>query len=166
MTFMKDKQSESRPARFAEEYGFWPKEEEGVPSQSYAIHFGGGGSGGSMTKAEMEKLEAAFVTPRAGAVVTGEFEIPVGKLCVTEFSMPRDAIEDLLPRKRSWLEKKLMKGWRVFAAYFRLSQTAICEESIGKGEHTDYHDYPDSIIPEPFHGYRHTCKHCGKTFYI
>lgn len=51
-------------------------------------------------------------------------------------------------------------------AYFRLSETQICEQSKGRGEYDDYHDYPDDVenwdYPPFFH--QMTCKRCGKKF--
>lgn len=56
--------------------------------------------------------------------------------------------------------------WQRFLAYFRLSPTAVCEMSVGRDLNDDYHDYPDAVIPEPWHGYTHTCARCGKPFTI
>jgi hypothetical protein len=56
--------------------------------------------------------------------------------------------------------------WRRFLAYFRLSQTAICEESRGRGEYDDFHDYPDGTTGLPWHLMPLKCRHCGKTFRI
>jgi hypothetical protein len=50
-------------------------------------------------------------------------------------------------------------------ARFRLSSVAVCKMSRDKGL-TDYHDYPDSTTPEPWHFYTHTCRRCGKHFTI
>lgn len=50
-----------------------------------------------------------------------------------------------------------------FLAFFRLNQSAICELSTSG---RDYHDYPDSVVGEPWHMYTHTCKHCNKEFTI
>jgi hypothetical protein len=55
--------------------------------------------------------------------------------------------------------------WRKILARFRLSLAAVCEESAGLGA-VDYHDYPDSTVGEPWHFYTHTCKRCGKKFFI
>jgi hypothetical protein len=56
--------------------------------------------------------------------------------------------------------------WRRFLAWTRWSKIAVCEMSVGRGMHDDYHDYPDSVIGAPLHEYEHICKRCGKTFYI
>ena len=53
-----------------------------------------------------------------------------------------------------------------FLARFRLSQRAICQQSVGLGPHDDYHDYPDSVDGEPWHFVAMRCKFCGKEFYI
>ena len=55
--------------------------------------------------------------------------------------------------------------WMVFLAFFRLSESAVCEMSKGHGLH-DYHDYPDDIHGEPWHFTTLTCKRCGKDFTI
>lgn len=60
----------------------------------------------------------------------------------------------------------MRKFWQRLLASLRLSDTAICEESRGRDLHNDYHDYPDSTTPEPWHGYTHTCARCGKAFTI
>jgi hypothetical protein len=52
-----------------------------------------------------------------------------------------------------------------FQARFHLSLEAVCQKSRGLGL-VDYHDYPDSIVGEPWHFYTHTCKRCGKDFTI
>lgn len=56
--------------------------------------------------------------------------------------------------------------WLLFLARFRLSKKAICAMSVGRGEYDDFHDYPDSTIPEPWHFYLHKCCRCGKEFRI
>jgi hypothetical protein len=65
--------------------------------------------------------------------------------------------------KFSCLAKYGMLSVRWFLAYFRLNNSAICEMSKGAD---DYHDYPDSKEPYPWHGYMHTCARCGKRFTI
>lgn len=55
---------------------------------------------------------------------------------------------------------------RRILAMLRLSQRAICEESAGRGEYDDFHDYQDDVIGVPVHGLTLTCKHCGKGFKI
>lgn len=57
--------------------------------------------------------------------------------------------------------------WLWFLARFRLSESAICEMSKGRGLHNDFHDYPDSTNGGiPWHFYEHECKRCGKKFTI
>jgi hypothetical protein len=60
----------------------------------------------------------------------------------------------------------MRKYWRRFLAYWRLSLKAVCEESRDRGPWDDFHDYPDSTIGYPWHMHSHTCKRCGKSFYI
>lgn len=55
--------------------------------------------------------------------------------------------------------------YRWFLARFRLNLDLVCELSQGKGL-VDFHDYPDSTVPEPLHFYTHTCARCGKRFTI
>lgn len=57
----------------------------------------------------------------------------------------------------------MRRVWTVLLAWTRLSKPAICEASKGQ---VDFHDYPDSIIKEPMHGYLYTCERCGKKFEI
>jgi len=59
----------------------------------------------------------------------------------------------------------LRKKWRRFLAYFRLSESAICEESRGMGM-IDFHDYHDDIDGYPDHFCKLKCKRCGKEFTI
>lgn len=59
----------------------------------------------------------------------------------------------------------IKRCWRRFLAIFRLSQSAICEESAGLGMF-DYHDYPDSERGEPDHFVTLKCRYCGKRFII
>ena len=58
------------------------------------------------------------------------------------------------------------KMWRRFLAYTRLSKRAVCEESVGRGEYDDFHDYPDSPDGYPAHFELLHCKRCGKGFRI
>ncbi len=58
-----------------------------------------------------------------------------------------------------------MRLWRLFLAFFRLSNTAICEMSVGRAEWNDFHDYPDGG-QSPWHFYTYHCKRCGKRFTI
>lgn len=59
----------------------------------------------------------------------------------------------------------MMRLWLWFLARFRLSESAVCEASKGKGL-IDYHDYPDGTTGRPWHFFEHTCKRCGKKFTI
>lgn len=61
--------------------------------------------------------------------------------------------------------KPMPNLYKLFLAFFHLSNTAVCEMSTGKGL-ADYHDYADSTTPEPWHDYEHTCSRCGKRFTI
>lgn len=54
---------------------------------------------------------------------------------------------------------------RWFLAFFRLNKRLVCELSRDCG-YVDYHDYPDSLVGEPWHFVLHTCKRCGKEFTI
>jgi hypothetical protein len=56
--------------------------------------------------------------------------------------------------------------WLWFLARFRLSQSAVCTMSQGRGFADDYHDYPDSEQGLPLHFVTLTCKRCGKKFTI
>lgn len=55
--------------------------------------------------------------------------------------------------------------WMWFLARFRLSESAVCEMSKGKGL-IDYHDYPDSAEGIPIHFCTLKCQRCGKDFTI
>lgn len=55
--------------------------------------------------------------------------------------------------------------WQWFRARVLRRADAVCLMSVGKGM-ADYHDYPDSTTPEPWHFFEHTCKRCGKKFGI
>jgi hypothetical protein len=59
-----------------------------------------------------------------------------------------------------------MRLWKWFLARFRLSPSAVCEMSVGRGVADDFHDYPDSVAGTPDHFSILTCKRCGKTFTI
>jgi hypothetical protein len=54
--------------------------------------------------------------------------------------------------------------WNWFLARFRLSESAICEMSKGRGLHDDFHDYEDDLVGAPFHFVEMECKRCGKKF--
>lgn len=56
--------------------------------------------------------------------------------------------------------------YRWFLARFRLNLRVVCEESVGRGPHEDFHDYPDDEIGDPMHFAEMRCKRCGKVFYI
>lgn len=56
--------------------------------------------------------------------------------------------------------------WLWFLARFRLSKSAVCEMSRGRGLHNDYHDYPDSVDGQPDHFVILMCRRCGKSFTI
>ena len=56
--------------------------------------------------------------------------------------------------------------WLLFLARFRLSESAVCEMSKGRGLHDDYHDYGDSEEGRPWHFHTYKCKRCGKEFII
>jgi hypothetical protein len=60
----------------------------------------------------------------------------------------------------------LRRLWLWFLARFRLSDSAVCEMSRGRGLHDDYHDYPDDEYGEPAHFVTLRCKRCGKEFTI
>ena len=59
----------------------------------------------------------------------------------------------------------MYRFWRKFLAFFRLSLSAVCEESRGMCL-VDFHDYQDGILKKPWHFYIHTCRRCGKQFSI
>ena len=61
--------------------------------------------------------------------------------------------------------------WRRFLAFYRLSNSAVCQESVGHDGHHDYHDYTDSVEYHEdnlgaVHFYEYTCRSCVKRFYI
>lgn len=60
----------------------------------------------------------------------------------------------------------IYKLWRKLLATFRLSESAICEMSVGLPPHNDYHDYGDDVGGMPWHFCEMTCKRCDKKFYI
>jgi hypothetical protein len=60
-----------------------------------------------------------------------------------------------------------MRLWKWFLARFRLSASAVCEMSVGRGPHEDFHDYEDDEShPYPSHFIPYHCSRCGKEFYI
>lgn len=56
-------------------------------------------------------------------------------------------------------------GWMFHLARLRLSLSAVCIMSRNKGI-IDFHDYPDSTTPQPWHFSTHICKRCGKEYTI
>jgi hypothetical protein len=58
-------------------------------------------------------------------------------------------------------EETMKRVWKLFLAWTRLSEAAVCEMSQGA---VDFHDYPDSTTPEPLPFRIHTCARCGKRF--
>lgn len=54
---------------------------------------------------------------------------------------------------------------KLVLAYFRLSKSAVCEMSVGRGMFDDFHDYHDSDMG-PVHFHIHTCARCSKRFCI
>jgi len=60
----------------------------------------------------------------------------------------------------------MIRLWRTFLAYFRLSKSAVCEMSAGLGEWDCYHDYWDTQDKVPSHFGTLTCERCGKEFRI
>ena len=58
------------------------------------------------------------------------------------------------------------RWWKFILAYFRLSKSAVCECSAGRGLYNDFHDYRDTFNKYPQHFSRLTCKRCYKEFYI
>jgi hypothetical protein len=64
------------------------------------------------------------------------------------------------------LRATLWRTWLWWLAALRLSPSAVCEVSRGRGLLDDFHDYPDSTLGEPDHFVMLTCKRCGKEFMI
>ena len=58
----------------------------------------------------------------------------------------------------------MLRMWKLFLAWTRLSKIAVCEMSLYSD--WDFHDYPDSTTPEPVHMHEHVCFRCGKHFGI
>lgn len=61
-------------------------------------------------------------------------------------------------------EGRLPRAWKWFLARFRLSESAVCEMSKGRGLADDFHDYPDDELGTPAHFVTLKCKRCGKSF--
>ena len=55
-------------------------------------------------------------------------------------------------------------AWLWLAAFFRWSETAICEMSRGRDGNVDFHDWQDSEAFSPLHFTDHKCVRCGKEF--
>lgn len=68
-------------------------------------------------------------------------------------------MKQLLQKLKRWLHRR----WRRLLARLRMSEVAVCEESVGMGL-IDFHDYPDDVIGTPAHFVTLTCKRCGKDF--
>ena len=64
------------------------------------------------------------------------------------------------------MRSQLRQFWRRFKAYWRIDLDLVCQMSRGLPPDRDFHDYPDSLLGEPWHFYTHTCRRCGKTFII
>lgn len=62
--------------------------------------------------------------------------------------------------------KAMMRLWKLFLAWSRLSKSAVCEMSIGRSAHDDFHDYPDDKDKIPMHFCILKCERCGKGFFI
>lgn len=62
--------------------------------------------------------------------------------------------------------ERLGRWWKLFLATFRLSESAVCEMSRGRGPADDFHDYPDDEVGVPDHLVLMRCKRCGKSFTI
>lgn len=60
----------------------------------------------------------------------------------------------------------MKKATRLFIAFFRLNKRIVCEESVGRGLHNDFHDYMDTEDQYPAHFTTLTCARCGKDFTI
>ena len=58
-----------------------------------------------------------------------------------------------------------MKILKYISAFLRIRQKDICAMSTDMGNY-DFHDWPDGEDQMPRHFYLHTCKFCGKHFYI
>ena len=56
--------------------------------------------------------------------------------------------------------------WLWVLARFYLNDNVVCQLSVGRGLHNDYHDYQDSIAGTPWHFVILRCKRCGKEFVI
>lgn len=60
----------------------------------------------------------------------------------------------------------MRRVWRRVQAWLRLDLQIVCEESAGKDEWTDFHDFYDNDPPVPVHFQTMMCRRCGKVFYI
>ena len=63
------------------------------------------------------------------------------------------------------MKNLLIKLFNNIVALFRLNMDVVCSQSKNMNMY-DFHDYSDGFIKEPWHFYAHTCKRCGKKFYI
>lgn len=94
-----------------------------------------------------------FYTERTGGVACSAGDGPDFSLRVPSPELHQAVLHML------WL-------WQWFLAQFRLSESAVCGMSRGRGLTDDYHDYPDSEEGLPWHFHVMTCKRCGKRFTI
>lgn len=62
--------------------------------------------------------------------------------------------------------KRLSRWWLWFLAATRLSPSAVCEMSRGRGLTDCFHDWPDSVEGHPDHLAILTCKRCKKLFFV
>lgn len=92
----------------------------------------------------------------------------VGMVRMLDLENPWEACPRCCPEEKKDAGRGFFKHlWLWFLARFRLSESAVCEMSKGRGLHDDFHNYPDSTnggLPWLF--YEHECKRCGKKFTI
>lgn len=62
--------------------------------------------------------------------------------------------------------RKLKWSYMWIKARYRWDLRAVCVMSRGRGQWTDFHDYPDDEYGMPFHILPMRCKRCGKKFYM
>jgi hypothetical protein len=60
----------------------------------------------------------------------------------------------------------MIRLFKLFLAWTRLSESAVCEMSKGRPMDEDFHDYPDSDFGYPGHFGTLLCNRCGKEFTI
>ena len=58
-----------------------------------------------------------------------------------------------------------MRWWSWFLARTHLSADAVCAMSLGQGAE-DFHDWRDTTAPLGSQFYVHSCRRCGKVFYL